>query len=420
MNSPRLALLAAAALAAPVAVCAAQYQATFIETSKAWGTAVADYNGDGHDDIFITGHDRKDRIWYWTPGGYVAGAQTLPNVDRHDCTPGDFNRDGRMDFYCVLGARKGKGTGSNEMWTHNATGDGFTNAGAPSLIDKWGRGRIPVTLDFNHDGWPDLYVTNLPQPRSDGRPNENSVFVNQRNGKAARVNTIATGMLGSEHVFAGDINGDGWDDLLLTSECAGVVEDKVTCHAGDRGRVFLNNQAGNFTDAPSPLGGLWRFATLADLNADARQDIVLITLDNRLQVWLSPVAGGSYGAPILDVPLAAPGQYVAVGDFNRDGLRDLYVVLADDLCETSQVDAADDVVFEGTAPGAWQTVQLTQGFNGCGHWADVVDGDKVLLLNGTGGSPGPNYLIEMTPAAAAGKAGTPKAAPAAAQAPAAP
>ena len=72
-----LSLVTALLLGSQSLAAQAQYTATFIETSKVWGSVVADFNRDGHDDFFITGHDQSDRIWYWTKKGYKPAAQAL-------------------------------------------------------------------------------------------------------------------------------------------------------------------------------------------------------------------------------------------------------------------------------------------------------------------------------------------------------
>ena len=42
-------------------------------------------------------------------------------------------------------------------------------------------------------------------------------------------------------------------------------------------------------------------------------------------------------------------------------------------------------------------VGLDQAYAGCGHLADTVDGDKVLLMNGGVIVVGPNYVLDWQP-----------------------
>lgn len=40
--------------------------------------------------------------------------------------------------------------------------------------------------------------------------------------------------------------------------------------------------------------------------------------------------------------------------------------------------------------------QLKQGYNGCGHEVQTLDGDKGLLVNGGSKKPGPNYVLSWS------------------------
>jgi hypothetical protein len=188
-------VIAGALLCAHSLFAFAQYSAQYIETSKAWSSLVADFNNDGHDDIFITGHDEHDRIWYGTESGYVPSAFEFVWVDRHACSAADFNLDGLLDIYCTVGANRGNGMGNNELWIQGA-GNVFTKMLGHGAEDPYGRGRYPVFFDFNHDGYPDIYVTNEATIRPDGQVNINHVFVNQAGTGFVEAVTLATGPRG--------------------------------------------------------------------------------------------------------------------------------------------------------------------------------------------------------------------------------
>jgi FG-GAP-like repeat len=366
------------------AMAQAQYSAEFIEDSKAWGSVVADFNGDGHDDIFITGHDTDDRIWYWTPNGYVPSPQTLVWVDRHDCDAADFNRDGRMDFYCAVGAHKGFGTGPKELWLQDEAGR-FAQLADHGAEDIYGSGRIPVFLDFNHDGYPDLYLTNQRVVRLDGHLSINRLFINQAGTRFTELTTVATGGRGWGCATKGDVNGDGWDDLLV-------------CDLEGPPHIYLNNRAGDFTELASPAAAAkWLTAKLADMNSDGRDDLVLLGDGNRLQIWLNTGVAPYFVTPAYVNRFGMLAKSLTVGDFNRDGRMDVYVVMMKSGCPQTLDDVADDLVFQGLDNGSWGQVALNQGYAGCGHLADTVDGSRVLLMNGGIGWRGPNYVLSWQP-----------------------
>ena len=361
----------------------AQYSAEYLETTKDWGWVVADFNNDGHDDFFVSGHDETDRIWYWSPTGYVPSSQVFVMVDRHDCDAADFNRDGRMDMYCAVGALQGTGKGYNELWLQRYDGS-FRKVANHGAYDIYGRGRIPVAFDFNHDGYPDIYVTNDATERADGQPNFNHVFVNQGNATFVEVPTLATGARGFFCAVKGDINGDGWDDLAV-------------CDRDDVGHLYINNRNGDFTELSSPaLAARWRDARLVDMNGDGRDDLVLITTQNYVQIRLNSGSGNYFETPALqNNPVFTP-QALTVGDFNADGLKDVYVALHQSACYTSNQDTAPDIIYYGKAGGGWYKAKQPETYAGCGYKSATLDGSRVLLMQGGMNSLGPNYVIKWS------------------------
>lgn len=382
-------VLAVGALLAPVAAHA-QKSVKLIERSKAWGSATADYNRDGHDDLFITGHDfYDDRIWYWTGSPSGSGYEKAPwvftiEVDRHDCDPADVDGDGLIDLYCAVGGEQGQSTDkSNELYLQQPDGT-FVLTPGHGAEDSYGRSRIPRFFDLNHDGRPDLYDSNLATPRPDGQPNINHVYLNIGGGKFTEVITNATGNIGQQCVVKGDINRDGWDDL-------------VVCHEKLAPSVFVNTHDNNLAKLPLPqFNAEWSDAKLVDLDHDGYDDLVVLTAANHLQVWRNTRKSPFFAAkPTYDnaLPANTHGLSVSVADLNQDGFLDFYVVLEDPDCRTTLVDKAPDVVYWGSASG-FRRQTLSQAFDGCGHLSDVVDGHKILLMNGGVDQFGPNYILD--------------------------
>lgn len=394
----------------------AQYQATFVEYNKGWGTAIADYNNDGHDDLFIVGHDTDDRIWFWTPTGYQRSNQSWelkPHSDRHDCAPADVDLDGRIDVYCAVGAKKGKGTGANELWMGQADGTHKLITTKIGAKDLYGRSRRPIFFDLNRDGWPDIFLTNYGIERVDGEPNINKVFLNNHDSTFTLTRTVATGAFGSMCVAKGDIDGDGWDDVVVCSDQPGPPHIYLNDHHNDftllappTGRISAPLQQA--PQRPSRNGaspedinlGDWNDVKLADMDGDGRDDMVIVTKDNLLQIWRNSGVAPYYTEVMLEEQFSVVASGVAIGDFNHDGRKDLYVVLRDAACERKpddqKVDLAPDVWYASLPSGGWQKVQLDQpDYRGCGHMADVLDGDRLVLVNGGIAWFGNNYVLQL-------------------------
>jgi len=204
------------------------------------GVAIADYDNDGFPDLFITGYpecalfhnngngtftDVTIHAGVKNSGKWAAGAAWF-----------DYDRDGLLDLvvtnytefsfddpkkceikgvrsYCAQVAYKGM-----PLTLYHNNGDGtFTDVSARSGFDKLiGRGLGVVTIDFNDDGWPDLFVARDASP--------NLLLINAKDGTfkdAALDAEVAYDASGNAKagmgVDASDVNGDGVPDLVITN-----------------------------------------------------------------------------------------------------------------------------------------------------------------------------------------------------------
>jgi tetratricopeptide (TPR) repeat protein len=122
-------------------------------------------------------------------------------------------------------------------------------------------------LDYDRDGWPDIYFTQGTHwPRRAGQPIlRDQLFRNLGDGRFANVTEPAG--LGddrfSQGANTGDFDNDGWPDLYLANVGAN--------------RLYHNNGDGTFTevtDEAGVSGNLWTSSCLiADLNGDAIPDL---------------------------------------------------------------------------------------------------------------------------------------------------
>lgn len=127
-----------------------------------------------------------------------------------------------------------------------------------------------AVLDYDGDGWPDLYLTQGGDwpARNDRKRPLDRLFRNLGNGRFQDV-TRAAGLIEdsySQGVAAGDYNNDGFPDLCVANLNAN--------------RLYCNNGDGTFSDVTIPTGtGGQRWTSscaIADLNGDTWPDIYFV------------------------------------------------------------------------------------------------------------------------------------------------
>jgi hypothetical protein len=126
-----------------------------------------------------------------------------------------------------------------------------------------------ILLDYDRDGWPDVYFTNAPtvEMAVKGTKSLGALYHNNHDGTFTDV-TAKSGL--STRCFAmggaiGDYNNDGWPDLY------------VTCLGGNI--LYRNNGDGTFTDVTAKAGvadGRWSTgAAFGDYDGDGFADLMV-------------------------------------------------------------------------------------------------------------------------------------------------
>ncbi len=198
-----------------------------------------------------------------------------------------------------------------------------------------------AVFDFDGDGRPDLYLLTNGGPQSGS---VNRLYRNMPDGTFKDM-TAGSGLGVAGHsmgVAVGDVNNDGWPDVLVT-QYGGV-------------RLFLNNGDGTFRDATESAGlknpGWASSAAFFDYDRDGWLDLVVVNYLDYDPALPCPGANGEkdYCAPhsyrgtvtrlfhnrgggrFEDVTVAAglarapgPGLGVYCADFDRDGWPDIFI-----------------------------------------------------------------------------------------------
>jgi hypothetical protein len=202
------------------------------------GVAVADYDNDGRDDVYITALE-GDRLFHNEGHGKfkdVTAASGIRNANFGTSAAWlDYDRDGKLDLFvanyvqwsekndlwCSLdGSVKSYCTpesykGTSSRLFHNLGGGRFEDVTKKAGLGDPNNKALGVTIaDFDQDGWPDIFVSNDTQPNKLYHNNRNGTFTDQAisAGVAFGEDGVARGAMG---VDSSDYDRSGRPHLLV-------------------------------------------------------------------------------------------------------------------------------------------------------------------------------------------------------------
>jgi hypothetical protein len=239
------------------------------------GVCVGDYDNDGWDDLFVTYYG-KNLLYHnngdgtFTEIGQRAGVAGDPSLWNTGCAFLDYDHDGKLDLFIAdyvdqgpdfrLLPQPGSGqfcqykgvpmacgprglkTGRNFLYHNNGDGT-FTDVSKKAGIllpgEHYALG--VVTVDYDNDGWVDLYVA------CDSAPS--ILYHNNHDGTFTDMALLAGVALSGDGerqagmgVAAGDYDEDGFFDLGKTN------------FSDDTPNLYHNSGDGSFTDVTFPAG----------------------------------------------------------------------------------------------------------------------------------------------------------------------
>lgn len=253
---------------------------------------------------------------------------------------GDFNNDGKLD---VLVSSENLSSGALELVVFPGNGKGGFGTPIITTISGLNSPTIILAGDINGDGIPDAVITGTDPVTA---VTEFGVMLADGTDGKFKAPTFTRASVGNEsQMVLGDFNGDKKVDLVLFG-------DPITFFPGNADGTF-----GSPVNSTVNSGGSGCSAT-ADFNKDEKLDITTgseVLLGNGNGTFQAPIAvvNGSCG--------------VAVGDFNNDGIPDM--VTGDSGTPTK----VRVFVGDGTGNFKTSTVYQTGDYAGLGVSGFAVD-----------------------------------------------
>jgi len=272
-------------------------------TATAWGqgACVGDYDNDGYDDLYVTGYG-LNRLYHNEGNGTFkevaqqAGVAGTGKEWGTGCAFVDYDRDGKLDIAVAnyvhfdLAKVPPPGEAASCVWKgvpvmcgprgldyttnilyHNLGNGHFEEVSKSSGFQKTtGHYCFSVTtLDYDNDGWPDIYVACDSTPSILYHNNRNGTFTDTAADVGVAFNEDGREQAGMGSTAA-DYDGDGRLDLFKTN------------FSDDTSTLYHANADGTFSDVTFPAGlgintdALGWGAMFADVDNDGWPDLLLV------------------------------------------------------------------------------------------------------------------------------------------------
>ncbi len=349
--------------------------------------SAGDVNGDGYSDVIVGAHlydngqtnEGAAFVYHGAAGGISTIAPTRVESNQANAefgysvaSAGDVNGDGYSDV--IVGAHLYDNVEADEgaAFVYHGSATGISTNATAMVESNQANAYLGISVasagDVNGDGYSDVIVGAYWY--DNGQTNEGAAFV--YHGAAGGISTIAPTRVESNQAnaefgysvaSAGDVNGDGYSDVIVGAWLYDNVE-------ADEGAAFVyhGSATGISTTAAamvesnqaSALFG-YSVASAGDVNGDGYSDVIVgayfydngQTNEGAAFVYHGSASGISTNATAMVESNQANAYFgysvASAGDVNGDGYSD--VIVGAILYDNGQTDEGAAFVYHGSAAG---------------------------------------------------------------------
>ena len=383
-------------------------------------SSAGDVNGDGYSDIIVGAHlfdngqtdEGRAYIYHGSDTGISSTAAAILESNQASAqfgiavaTAGDVNGDGFSDVLVGANLYDGGQTDEGAVFIYHGAAGGINTTAAIRLESNVTASNFGIAVatagDVNSDGFSDIIAgSNL---FSFGQTNEGVAIV-YRGSATGIVNTTAAILqinqaganMGISVASAGDINGDGYSDVIVgvplyNGGLAG--EGAATIFTGSASGINLTAAATLESNQLNANMGQ-SVSSAGDVNGDGYGDVVIganlydkgQTDEGAAFIYHGSAAGiVAVAVDTLESNQASANfgrSVAAAGDINGDGYSD--VIIGCHLYDNGQTDEGVAFVFQGSSAGIINTAIATIESN-------LASGNMGIAVASAGDNNGDGY-----------------------------
>lgn len=273
----------------------------------------ADVNNNGWSDVFIVNATGTRSMLYLNNGNGVFAPQPNSGIEVHPqyfhgAVFADFDKDGYVDLLITNFFP----TRFHQLYRNNGDHTFSPIENTPlTMVSE--RAMAPILVDFDHDGFVDVFI-----PNGNDRPN--SLFRNLGAFQFEQITDgdIATDSYNSVGAAWGDYTGNGYPDLYVVNA------------SGQDNNLYQNNGDGTFAKVTNSMvvrqGGHNHAAVWLDANNNGHLDLLVTNDQGSNALYINDGSGGFERKPGELIGGNTGRSYgAAVSDVNRNGRLDVMI-----------------------------------------------------------------------------------------------